>query len=466
MGDVFDKVFVGALALIAAAVLRVRCKSNYGFYLFIAMFILNATASRFGILREPAKAWYVRWPVLMMLAALAFTPTGSTATTRRHQGFRAGIAVFLVIAVISSVYAPSEQYVFMRAVSFGILCVGTYWGVFKRAGGRDRLKEYVDVLYKLAFVVVGLGMVMLVRPMGEGETRFSGFFYNANGSGIFCAMLLPVVIWTYWERRRLGSRGALTALGLAIVMAAFIFLSGSRGAIITTFFASAFLLVTLYRSQAVILVGVILAVAVVGVIASGYFSTDTLEGTRFDRSTGVLGSTHRMDLWREAWPYIEEHPIRGTGFGFSRYIFEAKIRTDGLDPLAFHGRTLHSMHIQVLVDLGIVGLVFLEVFIIYLLVQGWKIFFRRDRTPERALAAALFASCLVVCMDSFIHGWLYSAGSQCALLFHVIAACTLQATSQWEAARRAGAATEEDGSEEREEEREALAVGANQTGGS
>jgi len=440
--DIMALVFAFPVIVVGAVVVRKTCKSNYGFFLLVSMFILNATASRFGLLREMSKA-YLRWPLLMILAVLAFLPVDRTATSGRHGAFRVGIFFFLVIAMMSVVYSPSRTYVFMRVVSFAILCVGVYVGVFQRAAWPERLRGFMDVFYKLAFAVVGVGVLVFVRPLGEGESRFSGFFYNPNGSGIFCAIFLPIVIWQYWERK--GSRLRLMPLGLAIVMAAFVFLSGSRSAVITTFFASAFLLMTLYGSGALIPVGLISAVAVTGVIASGYFTADVLEGTRFDRSTGALGSTHRWDLWMDAVPYIKDRPILGTGFGYSRYIFDERIEREGLDPMAYHGRTLHSMHVQVLVDLGIVGVVFLEAFIIYLLVQGAQVFFKRDGTRERALAAALFASCLVVCMDSFVHGWLYSAGSQCALLFHVIAACTLQATSQWQLARQVESASEAPG---------------------
>ncbi len=179
--DIMALVFAFPVVVVGAVVVRKTCKSNYAFFLLVSMFILNATASRFGLLREASKA-YLRWPLLMILAALALLPVGRTATSSRHGGFRVGMFLFLVIAMMSVVYSPSPKYVFLRVVSFVILCVGVYVGVFQRAAWPERLRGFMDVLYKLAFVVAGLGMLVLVRPMGVGESRFSGFFYNPNGS--------------------------------------------------------------------------------------------------------------------------------------------------------------------------------------------------------------------------------------------------------------------------------------------
>jgi hypothetical protein len=60
--------------------------------------------------------------------------------------------------------------------------------------------------------------------------------------------------------------------------------------------------------------------------------------------------------------------------------------------------------------------------------MGWAgmRMWRSPRSPLSDLGFILFCSCLVVFADSFIHGWMFSAGSPLALLFWILVALCLK----------------------------------------
>jgi len=97
------------------------------------------------------------------------------------------------------------------------------------------------------------------------------------------------------------------------------------------------------------------------------------------------------------------------------------------------------MHIQTAVDLGIIGVLFLWLMLAYIIAVGAKVAVNKDNMSERGMTAALFATCFIVALDTVIHGWLYSAGSQFTIMFHVAFVCMLQAMAQWTFRRRRAA---------------------------
>jgi len=418
---------------------RVFFKSNYVYVLFILLFVLLVAGSRFPLIRELAKG-FLRWGMLAFVAALGILPARRTSTSGSHTGVLACVFLFTAVAFLSSFYSIWPSYSAKRAVSFAMLAVAVYVGVYRQACLPERLREMMDMFFLLAVAVSGITVVTIIFPVGEG-TRLSGFFYNPNGLGMFCAMLLPIVIWQFWERTRRRMRWRFLALSLSILMACLIFLSGSRGSFVGAFLACAFLATALWGAKAAIPMVSLGVLGVVGIVANraaqAYLTEKTAHLVRAER-LGTL--THRTELWARAWPYILDKPFFGSGFGVSRYIFYGdQVNLSQLTPADIYYTTLHSMHIQTAVDLGIIGVLFLWLMLAYIIAVGAKVAVNKDNMSERGMTAALFATCFIVALDTVIHGWLYSAGSQFTIMFHVAFVCMLQAMAQWTFRRRRAA---------------------------
>ena len=159
-------------------------------------------------------------------------------------------------------------------------------------------------------------------------------------------------------------------------------------------------------SQVAVVVGV-LAVAIVALAldapsraANGWteFKDQGQPGHGADRLGSVAGEG-RYDFWKIAVRENESQPLTGTGSG----TFEFWWTRDGEDPQTV--RDAHSLYMQTLGELGIIGIVLLGAFLLTVLIGGGWAAVRagpRDRPP---LAAAL-AGCVAFCITA-IFDWMW-----------------------------------------------------------
>ncbi len=138
---------------------------------------------------------------------------------------------------------------------------------------------------------------------------------------------------------------------------------------------------------------VAVTVALAGVVATDapdVVSTKVGEFTDRDQSSPERGESRllsarpeeRFEMWEVGLDAFREEPLRGTGAG----TFEERWNRDR--PVASHVVNAHSLYVEVLGELGIVGLAAL--LIVLGLILGAFAF--RARGPDRALFAALLAA--------------------------------------------------------------------------
>jgi UDP-GlcNAc:undecaprenyl-phosphate GlcNAc-1-phosphate transferase len=79
------------------------------------------------------------------------------------------------------------------------------------------------------------------------------------------------------------------------------------------------------------------------------------------------GGGNRYDYWRVAWHVFSGHPVAGVGAGnFSQYYFLERRTTEAI-------QNPHSLELQVLSELGIVGVLFLSAFVLSVAVAVWRL---------------------------------------------------------------------------------------------
>jgi len=370
----------------------------------------------------------LRWVALALMAGLVivYLPSASRGTSRLtavHWGW----IVLLVLAYCLVPLSSPMKFAAMSSVAISILFVAAFGTVWCYTSTSSRLVELVDVIYKLALSVVCLGFLFVLIPgiRTSAGSRFQGFFNNPNWNGNFSAIVLPVVLWKVrYPRNRIESRvSALFSVALCVN----ILLSGSRGAIVTAFVAGTLAQYRLDRAKLIRHVSLIipvLALIVVTQVGHEYLESHSKRLARVER---VKTLTHRTEMWDEAWPAIKKSLPLGSGLGNSRFILlseeERERRADEVGAIAAH---LHSQHILMLAELGFPGLLLLWLFIMRVSVIGARLWtFRNNAMAD--LGFVLFCSCLVVFGDSFLHGWMLSAGSAYALLFWIIVSLMLKA---------------------------------------
>jgi O-antigen ligase len=205
------------------------------------------------------------------------------------------------------------------------------------------------------------------------------------------------------------------SLGI-VIMSAGVFFSMSRGGI-TGFMVSVLFFTTMIRTRrslrkkAVILalLGVTIFLAVV--IARW----SQIEG-RFEEA-----NIHRIDVWKDTVPIVQDFPVFGTGLGTFNNIYP-RYQTKYPQLLFDHA---HNDYIEILTDTGFVGFIIVAGIVITFfstVIRRWRI---RHNTFAQCIGIGGISSCVAIAVHSFTDFNLHIPAN--ALLLTVIAAITYAA---------------------------------------
>jgi O-antigen ligase len=317
-----------------------------------------------------------------MAALLAGLPLGVVLLVRMAwQRDKAAMAAtaFLVWAFVSALAsgAPwrsligqvdgNTQSLLMFAGTFG------FWALARSLSTRGRaLVGPVLVVALGVSALVGVMQVLFdirVGPLAASDGRAGGLEGNAV---LFGTTLCAAVAWcaclavSAVERRawRVGLAGvAFFALAIG--------LSGSRVSVISILAVSA---AVCWWSKKLRSLCVALA-AFGGLVASFVVQhLVQLDNTTVDRFS-ESGSAARPGLWRAAVSAIGEHPVLGWGPGRIRPAIQHHFSADFVrqyqtDDFASAWNDVHNIVLQMLIGVGIVGVVLLTVFVVYSMRRG------------------------------------------------------------------------------------------------
>ncbi|HYF28401.1 MAG TPA: O-antigen ligase family protein [Baekduia sp.] len=138
---------------------------------------------------------------------------------------------------------------------------------------------------------------------------------------------------------------------------------------------------------------------------------DTVEGVGSSRLTQA-GNNGRVDQWDVALQAFADEPLRGTGAG------TYALRWDLDRPQTFQVEDAHSLYLEVLGELGVVGLVLLAAAVLLLLAGLARVARGPDRGPGAALLAGGVAWALHAGIDwdwelPAVTAWVMAAGGLC-----------------------------------------------------
>jgi O-antigen ligase len=184
----------------------------------------------------------------------------------------------------------------------------------------------------------------------------------------------------------------LAALAAGTLCAAGIFLTGSRGGLVSLSVALAAFLIIGARWRGRLLV-VIVAVFLAGF---GYFTYLASPETRSHIST-VGSGTGRLDLWTVGWRMVEQHPLEGVGAGnFPISSVHYLLQPGALarsDYIVGTPKVVHNTYLQLWTELGLVGLIlFLSIvaFCLYAALKAAGAFARQGDVRMEVIARATF----------------------------------------------------------------------------
>jgi len=254
-----------------------------------------------------------------------------------------------------------------------------------------------DVFWVIGAFVVGTlisaayGVVMPTEADDAG--RLSGALGNANETAAALAVGLALAAALAMALRdkpwlRLGA-----ALGVPLCLVA-LFLTASRGGLVAL---AAVLIAAVFMAGR--LRGAAVALAVVAVVGTvGYFAFVAPPEAR-DRIVQSDGGTGRSDIWKVGWRMVEANAVVGIGAGnFAtqsvHYLLEPGVimRPDFIvdDP-----KVAHNTYLEVLAELGVIGLVLFLCILGYALaaaLKAVKAFARAGDREMEIISRALFVA--------------------------------------------------------------------------
>jgi len=212
-----------------------------------------------------------------------------------------------------------------------------------------RLKATMWVLVLLTMVLAIQGIVQFYTGVGlggqvmvHGRIRSIGIFSDPNDLALTFVIIIPILLYHIFGRFSIFTKILSSTFAGAILYA--IYLTNSRGGMLSLAAVCCFYAVKKYSKIAGIVVSVLIIVAM---IAAG--------PSRFSELTGEDDSSQgRIDAWREGIYMLRSNPIFGIGYGmFTEY----------------HHLTAHNSFVLVIAETGILG-AFFWVGVIYFSVKS------------------------------------------------------------------------------------------------
>lgn len=365
-----------------------------------------------------------RWQVSIVLGLLALAAIVLKGRFRVDQATLC-IVLLILLALVSTAYSFSPMYTALRTASALLLVLSTYFlckAIIRNEEDIRRMFFSFLVLYAVLLAIFYYSS--LTDSFAFASARLQGNeFFKATGGG---NMLVSAGLLAIWYLKYCSSAQKPLILLLLIIIAVSIVLTRARvpiaGALLTWPVAFIFIRGGRLNKGVFALLAVCLATTVYV-----YFSPEAAKLLRVDErelnSAGYDISTGRLDRWQFLLELSSDERLLGYGFGTSRYarwrwtyIHEDYLTwTNDINDTRVQQNS-HSQHVQILFELGIVGLGLFWLFLYLVLKRGYTTSLLSN-TPETMMLKIMFLSICFHLLDSFSHDGLLSSGNPASYLF-------------------------------------------------
>jgi len=309
---------------------------------------------------------------------------------------------------------------------------------------RSRLRFAVKVAVVCGFVIaliaflqeyMGNGKIFWLRQPPGGTRMVGPYVYSNHYAGYMAMVTLLAVSLFFYYRPRLGYAKSLKEKTIAlfsnsynlshlywglmaIVMAASITMSLSRGGILS-FSAACLVLLVIFvgkqRKAASLLFAVGFLVLVV--LAADWFASENVV-ERFSSTYDEQGNIRdlRLIYWQDALKVIRDFPVTGTGMGTFGNIFPTYQVRQLPGHFIYHA---HNDYLELLTDGGLIAFGCAAVFLCLLVVKTFRQLLQRQDRYEGYLYWGALAGILAILLHSIID-FNFQSGAN-ALYFYFLA---------------------------------------------
>ena len=345
-------------------------------------------------------SWAVQIGGVAKLAALGLLAVVTFVTTsnippewagRRHKFAIATLWLTWGLAVVSTIWSQDRGETVAQVVAFFAFIFVLHRVSTTRWIDREKLAGDLGTAYWAAFALILVGAVLALVGFPDAVSEYSGrtqgIFSNPNRLGLIAAMTVAIGIG--WAINR---RSPIVWISLLVPVSQVI-LSQSRTSIIAV---AIVLLWVLVRSGAknLILGGYLIAVSSLGLIA---FSWNPFDGyfQRFSAMEGGDVLNSRTNAWHDVQAALFENPL-GVGWAAAPVALDEWGKAGTASGL----NSVHNSYLQLILELGIAGI--LPVMLIIILLLG--IMVTRQTGLGIGLRAAAMTGFLVQITESAIFG--------------------------------------------------------------
>ena len=307
-----------------------------------------------------------------------------------HPWFLYVLALLGAWIALSATWAEDSGAALTGLIQF-IPLASLFLIVFTCIRTRGQAVAVIAVFTAGAVVSAAYGIMVPTDP--EAADRLSGASGNANETAAALVAGAALLGALAAGLRRQPALRLLAAVGVPFLVLG-IFLTLSRGGLVAM---AAALVATVafagrWRPQAlgVAVIGVLMAVVYFGVFAPDQAT---------ERVTKIDGGTGRTDVWTVGWRMVEDHPVRGIGNGnFANTSVHYLLQPGAIvrdDFIVDTPKVAHNSYLEVLAELGLVGLVLFAIVLVFALgciVKAARLFARMGDRQMELLSRALFVA--------------------------------------------------------------------------
>lgn len=330
--------------------------------------------------------WLVRW--------LAYGSPG----TLTPAGWAFGILLCMLPVTLWVTEVPGVTQVQAYRLLTG---VALFYAIVNWTTSRTRLMILVAGLIAVGIVLALIAPFSMVWSGGKfpfiPETIYAHllsvlpFNIHSNVLAGYLVIVLPVPLALLLAVRQSSTWLVRLLLGLAILlMAGVLILTQSRGALIALTVTLATMVLLMWRWGKMVLIASTMLIG--GIVISPM-------GDLFRSSMFWKSSEHRLIIWSYVFGLIQQHPFTGIGLGTLPHSYPLTISSFG--PVVH----AHNLFLQIVLDLGIAGLVAWGAIAFFVLGAAWGMYCSGQSIQDgwiRGIGIGLFGSQLALLVHGFL----------------------------------------------------------------
>ncbi len=309
--------------------------------------------------------------------------------------------LFLFWAFLSTYWSPVSGDSLYTASIFLILPSALLVGFWS-----TKSQQHYFLLAFVLFILISLPKTIDQRFFTDPYLLAPGLFSNKNTNGIFISLLLlPLSVFFLG-----ASSGTFKKQAIGFIIAAGSFmltLTVSRGALLGLSIGLILISLHCFREKS----SLKLYAGLLTYLLSGFLIAEFLTESRFttrllDQSVSTdisTISTGRDYLWQSGLKMYLEHPLLGRGLNMFHWLFPQFRHPDAPDL----GQFVHNDYLQILIELGPIGLILILSFVFSVVKMSANIYFNSQNTEEKLYTLGIITPCLALFIHSLFSFNLY-----------------------------------------------------------